>query len=82
MFGPSPHSVWDGKDLIDRIMPLWGEKDEAKRIQGWKDVSRYIAEEGLVLPLLQYAQPIVHRDGIVVTPHKSGALLPHLIKRA
>ncbi len=82
MFGPSPHSVWDGKDLIDRIIPLWGEKDEAKRIQGWKDVDRYIADEGLVIPLLQYAQPIVHREGLKVTPHKSGALLPHLIKRA
>ncbi|PSJ58364.1 ABC transporter substrate-binding protein [Kumtagia ephedrae] len=82
MFGPSPHSVWDGQDLIDKIGPLWGEKDEDKRIQGWKDVSRYIAEEGLVVPLIQYAQPIVHRDGITVTPHKSGALLPHLIKRA
>ncbi|OZA02829.1 MAG: hypothetical protein B7Y02_16775, partial [Rhodobacterales bacterium 17-64-5] len=36
MYGPSPHSVWDGKDLIDMINPLWGEKDEAKRIAGWK----------------------------------------------
>ena len=33
MFGPSPHSVWDGKDLIDMIGPLWGEagRDEAHR---------------------------------------------------
>ncbi|MBX3569679.1 MAG: peptide ABC transporter substrate-binding protein [Rhizobiaceae bacterium] len=82
MFGPSPHSVWDGQDLIDKIGPLWGEPDETKRIDGWKAVDKYIADEGLVIPLLQYAQPIVHRDGITVTPHKSGALLPHLIKRA
>lgn len=82
MFGPSPHSVWDGKDLVEKIIPLWGEPDEAKRIQGWKDVSRFIAEENLVIPLMQYAQPIVHRDGITVTPHKSGALLPYLIRRA
>ena len=34
MFGPCPHSVWDCKDLIDMIGPLWGEKDEAKRIAG------------------------------------------------
>ncbi|PZO78087.1 MAG: peptide ABC transporter substrate-binding protein [Mesorhizobium amorphae] len=82
MFGPSPHSVWDGKDLIDKIIPLWGEADEAKRIQGWKDVSRFIADEGLVIPLIQYVQPIVFREGITVTPHASGALLPQLIKRA
>ena len=34
------------------IGPLWGEKDEAKRIDGWKAVDRYIAENALVIPLL------------------------------
>ncbi|MDZ4309424.1 MAG: ABC transporter substrate-binding protein [Cypionkella sp.] len=82
MFGPSPHSVWDGKDLIDMIGPLWGEADEAKRIDGWKKVDAYIAENALVIPLLQYVQPILSAPGVVVTPHASGALLPHLMKRA
>ena len=82
MFGPSPHSVWDGEDLINMIGPLWGEKDEAKRIEGWKAVDKYIAENALVIPLLQYVQPILSAPGVVVTPHASGALLPHLMKRA
>lgn len=82
MFGPSPHSVWDGEDLIGMIGPLWGEADEAKRIAGWKAVDKYIAENALVIPLLQYVQPILHAPGVVVTPHASGALLPHLMKRA
>jgi peptide/nickel transport system substrate-binding protein len=82
MFGPSPHSVWDGKDLIDMIGPLWGEKDEAKRIEGWKAVDRFVAENALVIPLLQYVQPILAAPGVVVMPHASGALLPHLMKRA
>ena len=34
MFGPSPHWAWKGKDLDALIGPLWGEKDEAKRIAG------------------------------------------------
>ncbi|MES2664530.1 MAG: ABC transporter substrate-binding protein [Pseudomonadota bacterium] len=82
MFGPSPHSVWDGQDLIDMIGPLWGEADEAKRIEGWKKVDAYVAENALVIPLLQYVQPILHAPGVVVVPHASGALLPHLMKRA
>lgn len=82
MFGPSPHSVWDGQDLIDMIGPLWGEADETKRIDGWKAVDRTIAENALVIPLLQYVQPILSAPGVVVTPHASGALLPHLMKRA
>ncbi|MEO8241896.1 MAG: ABC transporter substrate-binding protein [bacterium] len=81
MYGPSPHSVWDSQDLIDKINPLWGEKDEATRIQGWKDVDRYIAENAYVIPLLQYVQPILAAKGVVVTPHRSGALLPYLMKR-
>ena len=82
MFGPSPHSVWDGEDLIAMIGPLWGEKDEAKRIEGWKAVDKFVAENALVIPLLQYVQPILSAPGVVVTPHASGALLPHLMKRA
>ena len=82
MFGPSPHSVWDGEDLTTMIGPLWGEADEAKRIDGWKAVDKYVAENALVIPLLQYVQPILSAPGVVVTPHASGALLPHLMKRA
>ena len=77
MFGPSPHSVWDGEDLINMIGPLWGESDEAKRIEGWKAVDRYIAENAL----MQYVQPILHSSDVNVVPHASGALLPHLMTR-
>ncbi|WP_158972088.1 ABC transporter substrate-binding protein [Chachezhania sediminis] len=76
MFGPSPHSVWDSQDLIDKIGPLFSEADEEKRIQGYKDVSAYIAENGYVIPLLQYVMPIVHSDKVKVTPYTSGDLLP------
>ncbi|CCN48880.1 ABC transporter, periplasmic peptide-binding protein [Vibrio nigripulchritudo MADA3029] len=81
MFGPSPHSVWDGEDLVAMIAPLWGEKDEPTRIQGWKEVDKKIAEDALVLPLFQYVQPIVHDPRVSVVPHASGALLPQLMSR-
>lgn len=77
MFGPSPHSTWDTDDLDEKIGPLWAEKDEEKRIAGWKAVDRYIAEQGYVIPLLQFVQPIVHSDTVTVVPHVSGALHPH-----
>ena len=79
MFGPSPHSAWKGKDLIERIGPLWGEKDDAKRIAGWKAVDKYIAEEGEVIPLLQYVQPIIHKKGLNVVPQANGMILPQLV---
>jgi len=76
MFSKSPHSAWHSDDLDAKIGPLWGEKDEKKRIQGWKDADRYIAEQGYVLPLLQYAQPILYKSDLKVTANVSGALLP------
>jgi len=76
MFSKSPHSAWHSDDLDAKIGPLWGEKDEAKRIQGWKDVDRYIAEQGYILPLLQYAQPILYKSDLKVIPNISGALQP------
>jgi peptide/nickel transport system substrate-binding protein len=82
MFGPSPHSAWKTKDVDDMMGPLWVEKDEAKRIAGWKAVIKYIAEEGYVIPLLQYVQPIVYKSSLKVTPNVSGALQPTLVSKA
>ena len=82
MFGPSPHSAWTGKDLVDMIGPLWGEPDEQKRIAGYKAVDAHIAEEGEVIPLLQYVQPIIVRKGLQLTPQGNGMLLPQTITSA
>jgi peptide/nickel transport system substrate-binding protein len=82
MFGPSPHCAWKGKDTVERIGPLWGEKDEAKRIAGWKAVDKYIAEQGEVIPLFQYVQPIVHKKGVKVVSQANGMVLPQLVTSA
>ena len=82
MFGPSPHSTWDTDDLDAMIGPLWGEADEAKRIAGYQQVDRYIAENAYVIPLLQYVQPIVQRRGIEVTPHVANFVLPQLVTKS
>jgi peptide/nickel transport system substrate-binding protein len=82
MFSHSPHSAWHSDDLDAKIGPLWNEPDEAKRIAGWKAADKYIAEEGYVIPLLQYVQPILYKKGLKVTPEISGALEPALIKKA
>jgi peptide/nickel transport system substrate-binding protein len=82
MFGPSPHCAWKGKDLVERIGPLWGEKDEAKRIAGYKAVDKYIAEEGEVIPLFQYVQPIIHKRDLKVVAQANGMILPQLVTPA
>ena len=64
------------------MFPVWGEKDEAKRIDGWKAVDRYIAEQGYVIPILQYVQPIIFKSSLKVTPNLTGALQPTLVSPA
>lgn len=82
MFGPSPHSVWDSQDLIDKILPLWAEADEEKRIQGWKDVSAYIMENAYVIPLFQYTLPVIHSDKVVVPAAATGDVTAYSMKPA
>ncbi len=82
MYSKSPHSGWKTDDVDNLINPLWGEKDEAKRIAGWKAVDKYIAEEGYVIPLLQYAQPILYKSSVKVTPNVSGALQAAQVAKA
>jgi peptide/nickel transport system substrate-binding protein len=82
MFGPQPNSAWKSADVDALIGPLWGEPDEVKRIAGWKAVDKYVADNALVLPLLQYVQPIVHKSDLTVVPHISGALHPAGFSRA
>lgn len=81
MFGPSPHSTWDTHDVDAMIGPLWGEPDEDKRIAGYQAVDRHIAENAYVIPLLQFVQPIVHREGIKVTPHVANFVLPQSVTK-
>lgn len=83
MFSHSPHSAWkDPKGLDAMIGPLWGEKDEARRIAGYKAVDRHIAAHALVIPLFQYSQTVVYRKGLKFTPHGAGFVLPQAVGRA
>ncbi len=82
MFGPSPHSTWDTDDLDAMIGPLWGEKDEAKRIAGWKKVSRHIADNAYVLPLYQQVQPVIHKKGLNFKGHVANFVLPQTMSKS
>ena len=81
MFSMSPHSAWKSKEVDAMIGPLWGEKDEAKRIAGWKKVDRYIAENSLVLPLYQQVQPVIYKKSLIFKPNAAGFVMAQTIKK-
>jgi peptide/nickel transport system substrate-binding protein len=82
MFGPSPHSGWKSKEVDAMIGPLWGEKDEAKRLAGWKQVDKYIADNALVLPVYQQVQTILFKKSLALKPHLAGYLMAQSVGRA
>lgn len=75
-----PFAVWRSPDVENMIGPLFTERDEAKRIEGYKAVDRYLAQQGYVIPLLQYYQPVVHKKSITFTPHGAGTIAPQSIR--
>lgn len=83
MFSRTPHSAWkDTKTLDPMIAPLWGEKDEAKRIAGYKAVDKHIADNALIIPLFQYSQTVVFRKGLKFAAHGAGFVLPQAVSLA
>ncbi|HWA12038.1 MAG TPA: ABC transporter substrate-binding protein [Burkholderiales bacterium] len=76
-----PFAVWRSPDVEKMVGPLFVERDEGKRIAGYQAVDRYLAEQGYVIPLMQYYQPVVHRRGITFTPHGAGTIAPQSILR-
>jgi peptide/nickel transport system substrate-binding protein len=78
----SLHSSWKSADLDARIRPLFEERDEAKRLAGYREVNRYIAENVYVIPLFQFYQPVVYKRGLRFKPHLAGHILPFRIRRA
>ena len=81
VYGPSRHSVWDGKIVAEMIKPLLTMKDDEKRFKEYVKVNRYVAEHAIILPLWQYHQPVIHKAELDFKPHLANYILPHKIKR-
>lgn len=77
MFGPSPHSVWDGPQVKALLGPLASEGDYEKRIKLYKTAERYIISHGMVIPLYQRKQPIVYKKNLIFTPYANNWILPY-----
>lgn len=82
MFSKSPHTSWKGGEVDAALSALFVEKDEARRLAGYKALNRTIAENAYILPLFQFYQPVVYKKALVYKPHLAGYVLPYSIGRA
>ncbi|WP_429497129.1 ABC transporter substrate-binding protein [Robbsia andropogonis] len=74
-------SAWKDPALGPRIDALMTETDEAKRMQGYRDLNKQSSEETWVVPLLQAVTTIAYRSNVEVTVFDSGYILPVEYKR-
>jgi peptide/nickel transport system substrate-binding protein len=77
-----PHSSWKGGQMDATLEALFREKDEAKRLEGYKAANRVIAENAYVLPLFQLYQPVVFKKDLKFTPHVAGFVTATQFSRA
>ena len=77
-----PFAVWKSDDVTRMMAPLMTERDEVKRLAGYRQADRVIADEGYAIPLLQYAQPIVMKQGLQLTPHVAGGIWAQTVRPA
>jgi peptide/nickel transport system substrate-binding protein len=82
MLSTSPHSSWKGGEVDEDLKALFVQKDEKKRLEGYKAVNRKIAEQAYVIPLFQIYQPVVWKSSFAFKPHLAGFVLPYAVKRA
>ena len=82
LFSKSPHASWKGGELDAALNALFTEKDDAKRMEGYKAINKVIADNAYILPLFQFYQPVVYKTSLTFKPHLAGFILPSSIGRA
>jgi peptide/nickel transport system substrate-binding protein len=71
-----PFRVWESEDMVPLIDPVFGERDDAKRIEAAKRAAKHVIDRGYVIPLYQVVQPIVMQRALNYDPFPTGVLVP------
>lgn len=77
----SPHSSWKSGDVDQIADPLFNERDERKRIEGYQRLNRHVAENAYIFPLFQLFQPVLFKSELQFKPHLAGYVMPASISR-
>ncbi len=70
-----PFSAWKGPEIGDKIVALFKEGDNEKRLEGYRKVEVEAAEAGAALALLQTVQTIAHSKALNFEPYGNGWVL-------
>jgi peptide/nickel transport system substrate-binding protein len=71
-----PFSAWKGKEVGEEIMQLFGEGNNAKRLEGYRKVEVEASEIGATMALLQTIQTLARKKELKFEAYGNGWVLP------
>ncbi|MBV8535797.1 MAG: ABC transporter substrate-binding protein [Alphaproteobacteria bacterium] len=69
-------SAWKSDDMGERIGRLFNETDEAKRLEGYREVNKFAVEQGYAMPLLQGVSTVAYHNDVAYKPFANGWIYP------
>jgi peptide/nickel transport system substrate-binding protein len=70
-----PFSAWKGKEVGEKMAPLFNIADYDKRIAGWRELNKFVIERGATIPLLQSVQTVVRKKKLSYVKYENGWIL-------
>jgi peptide/nickel transport system substrate-binding protein len=76
-----PFSTWKSEDVGERVGKLFSETDEKKRIEGYRELNKFVVEQGYAMPLLEGVSTIAYRSDVAYKPSANGWVYPPALAR-
>lgn len=70
-----PFSAWKGEEVGAKLAPLFNIADYDKRIAGWRELNKFVIEQGATIPLLQSVQTVVRKKKLSYVKYENGWIL-------
>ncbi len=71
-----PFSTWKSDDVGERVGKLFNETDEKKRLEGYRDLNKFVVEQGYAMPLLQGVSTVAYHNDVAYKPFANGWIYP------
>jgi len=75
-----PFSAWKDEDIGQRVAKLFNVADYDARIAGYRELNRYVIEDGAAVPLLQSVLTVVHKQNLNYTKYANGWMLAQTLQ--
>ncbi|HEX9461974.1 MAG TPA: ABC transporter substrate-binding protein, partial [Alphaproteobacteria bacterium] len=71
-----PFSTWKSDDVGELVGKLFNETNYDRRIEGYRDLNKFVVEKGYAMPLLQGVSTVVYRETVDYKPYANGWIYP------